>query len=327
MTAMIAWQTAVLWLAMMCAATAGFCAWKTYERWARRAKHGRALRNGGEGGAGREDCSGGFGQGACASKGKNIDDLAIGFIEDETRKAALGKGVRLVPDHVVRKKWLERHIVEAGLVGGVTAEGFCEARVKLALAGAVLGALAGFMFSLGFGVVLAIVGLYFGWNMPAQAIKHRISWRSQEMERHLPEMLDVVAIGMRSGLSFDRSLEIYCQRFKTILAKEMQLAERTWASGLERRDEALRAVAASYDSPIFARVMESCIRSLRFGSSMVEGLESAAHEARVTYRARRQEQVAKAPVKMMVPTGVLILPAMLIMVLGPVLLELMNGGL
>ena len=45
----------------------------------------------------------------------------------------------------------------------------------------------------------------------------------------------------------------------------------------------------------------------------------------MAYRARRQEQVAKAPVKMMVPTGTLILPAMLIMVLGPVLLEMAGG--
>ncbi len=58
---------------------------------------------------------------------------------------------------------------------------------------------------------------------------------------------------------------------------------------------------------------------------MVESLESAARESRMAYRARRQEQVAKAPVKMMVPTGTLILPAMLIMVLGPVLLEMAGG--
>ena len=32
-----------------------------------------------------------------------------------------------------------------------------------------------------------------------------------------------------------------------------------------------------------------------------------------------------APVKMMMPTGALILPAMLLLVLGPVLLELANG--
>lgn len=307
---------------MASAAAAGFSGWKAYEKWVRRAQHNRNLRNG-DGGEGES----GPGRASNASKGKSIDDLAIGFMEDETRKLSLKKGMRLVPAHLVRKKWLDQHIVESGLVGKVTPEGFCEARVKLAFAGAALGLLIGLVFSAGFGVVLALVGAYFGWNMPVQAIKHRIAWRSQEMERHLPEMLDVVAIGMRSGLSFDRSLEIYCQRFKTILAQEMQLAERKWTSGLERRDEALRQVAASYDSPIFARVMESCIRSLRFGSSMVAGLESAAHEARVTYRARRQEQVAKAPVKMMVPTGVLILPAMLIMVLGPVLLELMNGGL
>lgn len=43
------------------------------------------------------------------------------------------------------------------------------------------------------------------------------------------------------------------------------------------------------------------------------------------HRAQVEERVAKAPVKMMVPTGTLILPAMLLLVLGPVLLELMEG--
>ena len=64
---------------------------------------------------------------------------------------------------------------------------------------------------------------------------------------------------------------------------------------------------------------------LRRGSSVAEGLESAAAEARAVHRAQVEERVAKAPVKMMVPTGTLILPAMLLLVLGPVLLELMEG--
>ena len=63
----------------------------------------------------------------------------------------------------------------------------------------------------------------------------------------------------------------------------------------------------------------------RFGSSLAESLESAAAEARAEHRARLEERVAKAPVKMMMPTGALILPAMLLLVLGPVLLELANG--
>ena len=91
------------------------------------------------------------------------------------------------------------------------------------------------------------------------------------------------------------------------------------------REEALRQVADSYDSPVMNRVIEDTIRSLRFGSSLADNLELVAEEVRAEYRSRKEEQVAKAPVKMMLPTGTLILPAMLILVLGPVLLELMKG--
>ena len=77
--------------------------------------------------------------------------------------------------------------------------------------------------------------------------------------------------------------------------------------------------------PLLARVIENIVRSLRFGATMADNLEDAAREARSGYKARRQEAVAKAPVKMVVPTGVLILPAMLMLVLGPVLLELAGG--
>ena len=50
-------------------------------------------------------------------------------------------------------------------------------------------------------------------------------------------------------------------------------------------------------------------------------LEVLAAEVRATYRADMEEAVAKAPVKMLVPTAALILPAMLIVVMAPVLLE------
>nr|WP_236643282.1 type II secretion system F family protein [Enterorhabdus sp. P55] len=138
-------------------------------------------------------------------------------------------------------------------------------------------------------------------------------------------MLDVVALGLRSGLSFDRSLALYGEHFDTLLSSSLAAAQRQWGCGLTSREEALRRVAASYDSALFGRVVENVVRSLRFGSSLAESLEGAAREARAAYRARKQEQVAKAPVKMMVPTAVLILPAMLMLVLGPVMLELIGG--
>ena len=98
-----------------------------------------------------------------------------------------------------------------------------------------------------------------------------------------------------------------------------------WGGAPMYVEDALKALAASYDSPLFTRTVSSIVRSLRFGTALGECLEQAAAQARAERRARVEERVAKAPVKMMVPTGTLILPAMLIMVLGPVLLELMGG--
>jgi tight adherence protein C len=95
--------------------------------------------------------------------------------------------------------------------------------------------------------------------------------------------------------------------------------------GLSTREDSLRAMEAEYASPLLSRVVDSMVRSLRFGTPMSESLEAAAIEARETHRARMEERVAKVAVKMMLPVGALILPAMLLLVMGPVLLELMDG--
>lgn len=295
---------------------AGYFLWGAYEALARRAHHGHGIRELGEGGT------------APASLGRSawsLDERVVAFAQGESRKESLGKMRRVVPDRLASAVWVEKHAPPAGLGNSITRVGFWEARVRLCLGFAVVGAAVGSVVSVGFAVLLLLAGAVAGWRVLPQSILRRAASRARDLERHLPEMLDVVALGMRSGLSFDRSIELYASHFDTLLASSFELALRQWSCGLVPRDEALRKVASTYDSPLFARVVEGAIRSLRFGSSMADRLEVASREARASYRVSRQEQVAKAPVKMMVPTGTLILPAMLMLVLGPVLLELMGG--
>ena len=222
--------------------------------------------------------------------------------------------------------------LQAGRAAAVGEEGvdarivaYGEARVRLMLGGAVLGGAVGLTATTELAALLAVIGAAAGWRALPWAVKRRSCRRAEAMECDLSEMLDVVALGMRSGMSFDRSLDLYTGYFRTQLADAFRSAQRQWACGLASRPEALREVADSYASPLLARVIENVVRSLRFGATMADNLEDAAREARSGYKARRQEAVAKAPVKMMVPTGVLILPAMLMLVLGPVLLELAGG--
>ena len=306
------------WAAAACAFAAllGLWGWDAARRWQRRRRHRRAL-----GGAGTTDAVGS----AAASAGGSADDRVVAYLTALTRRLEGAAPHRWALPPLGHPAWFGDHLARAGLGDAVSVAACGEARVRLAAAGAALGGALGMAASPEAALLLAGAGGALGWRAPRWAVARRSRRRAEEMERHLSEMLDVVALGLRSGLSFDRSLALYGEHFDTLLAASLTGALRQWECGLATREEALRRVAASYDSPPFTRVVENVVRSLRFGASMADSLEDAAREARASYRARLQEQVAKAPVKMMVPTATLILPAMLMLVLGPVMLELIGG--
>lgn len=257
---------------------------------------------------------------------------AMRYCEGLTRRLFAGSTEALAPS-VRRKRAAEtragRQFVEAAVLAGcakaVTPSGFCEARVRLALAGALAGSLFGALISLPLAFLLGSALAAFGWSAPARALRAARQQRGISAERHLSEMLEVVSLGLRSGLTFDRSFELYGLHFDNEFACACARTHRSWSLGLVTREEALRELAGSYDCDQLARVMDSVVRSLRFGSSLTSFLEEAACQSRATYRAALEERVAKAPVKMMLPTGTLILPAMLLLVMGPVLLEVAGG--
>ena len=216
-------------------------------------------------------------------------------------------------------------VKRAGLEGRVDEDGLRAARLRLAGMGAAAGAVVGAVISLEMGLLLAAVAAAAGLYAPTWALRRLERERALELERSLPEMLEVVALGLRSGLSFDRSFQLYSMHFPSSFARSCASAQKSWSLGLRTRDAALRELAQSYRSDQLERTAERIVRSLRFGSALAPDLEAAAAEARARRRSQVEERVAKAPVKMMVPTGALILPAMLILILGPILLELMQG--
>lgn len=298
--------------ACILSAGSGFAFWQAYEGWTRAKRHKASIVPSEEGGL---------------PQGKpSATDRVLGGMERLARKLSLPGGMRLAPKGFPEGKEFAMLARLSGLEGKVSPQAFNECRFRAAFGCAGAGLVAGAVFSAQLAVFLAIVGAAAGFGMPAHAMRERAKERAREAERHLPEMLDVVALGMRSGLSFDSSLRVYAEHFDTLLSRELENARVQWSCGLSRRDEALRGLASTYDSAILARVVETVVKSIRYGSSMVASLESDASEARSVYQSQREERIAKAPVKMMVPTGVLILPAMLVMVLGPVLLELVQGG-
>lgn len=202
---------------------------------------------------------------------------------------------------------------------------FREVQFRLITVISICSLILGLIFSVTLSIILFITGVILGFYLPVWAMKNEVKARTAELERNLPEMLEVVSLGLRSGLTFDRSFKIYTEHFTNVFSDACSLALKKWEGGIKSREDSLKELSNSYDSFLFKRIVDNIIRSLRFGSSLVESLEEAAVESRTIYKANQEEKVAKAPVKMMIPTGTLILPAMLLLVMGPILLNLIGG--
>lgn len=215
-------------------------------------------------------------------------------------------------------------IAKAGLESVLTQGGFALARLRLAGIFGLAGALIGCFFSFLLMCIGLAVGILIGWSAPIRALKEESRNRSFSAEHQLSQMIEVVVLGLKSGMSFDRSLLLYCDSFDGSLSASLASAQRQWSHSLISRAEGLRSIARSYDSQLFDRFAENVIRSLRFGTSLADNLGLLAVEARAVRKAKLEEQVAKAPVKMLLPVGALILPAMLILIMGPIMLDLMR---
>ena len=220
---------------------------------------------------------------------------------------------------------LEQLLKKAGLTGKISLERCAQVREALSLGGAALGFVFGMMFSGMLAALLSCLGFIGGYRALNSALKQEVEARTNCVEQELSQLIEVLVLGLRSGLSFDRSLELYCHYFSCSLSDLCKRLQTQWSHGLITREEGLRTLAASYDSPLLERIIESIIRALRFGTSLAETLSSAGTEIRTTRKTKLEEKVAKAPVKMLIPIGTLILPAMLILILGPVILELIGG--
>ena len=125
----------------------------------------------------------------------------------------------------------------------------------------------------------------------------------------LPAMLDVLTLGLAAGLSFDASLELYCERYDGELSRALSESMLAWRMGIRSREAELARLADELGVPAFRR----------FASVVAEALERQGEAIRDEQRSQVEEEIERVPVKMLVPLGTLIVPAMLVAILGPLL--------
>jgi tight adherence protein C len=150
----------------------------------------------------------------------------------------------------------------------------------------------------------------------------RLIHEESRLQAQLPQLLDVTVLGLRAGLSFDAAFGMYIRYFQGELRDLCKPAYDAWRRGIRDRTACLTDLAEAVALPEFKRFSQIAAKALRYGASMADMLAELSQQTRANYAALHKERIAKAPVKMLLPTCALILPAMMLLILGPIMLNI-----
>ena len=104
----------------------------------------------------------------------------------------------------------------------------------------------------------------------------------------------------------------------TILVHEIQM-------GNSRRDS-LKNLAARINSTEMISFVRTLVQADRMGTPIGEALKMRSEEIRIRRFQKGEEQALKAPIKLLLPLLMFILPVVLIIVAGPILIQFTKGG-
>jgi tight adherence protein C len=188
--------------------------------------------------------------------------------------------------------------------------------VGLVLGGA-LGVALGVIFgkpvvAVGLGVGMLLVGFY----TPDAILYHQVDQRKKRMLRELPDSLDMLTISVEAGLAFDAALAQVARNTEGPLAQEFfrVLQEMQIGTG---RAEAFRALAERTDLADLQSFVTAVVQADNFGIPVARVLRVQASEMRTKRRQRAEEAAQKVPIKILFPLILCILPAFMIVVVGP----------
>jgi tight adherence protein C len=203
----------------------------------------------------------------------------------------------------------------------VTSEAFLAAKGLCGGGGLILGLLFG---ALGGGASLLLfpAGLgALGYVAPGYIVNGRARRRREDAASQLPDALDLLAVSVEAGLSFDAAIGKLTEHMQGPLVEELELMLGEMRIG-SARSEALKKLAQRLETREISAFVRSLIQADQLGISLGRILRVQATDSRLKRQAAAEEKAAKAPIKMLFPTVLFIFPAMFVVILGPAMLQL-----
>jgi tight adherence protein C len=219
---------------------------------------------------------------------------------------------------------LDNRLEMAGRPANLTPADFGAVRLIAAAVTAAVGLLLGLLIGgLVYTVGGLVVGLALGYYLPVLWLKQKVDARRAQIQKGLPDAMDLLVIAVDAGLGFDAALARVTDKYKNALSDMFAKVLREVSLGRPRL-EAMDEMGRSSGVDDLHNFIQAIIQSEQFGTGIGKILRIQADEMRRKRRQRAQEKAAQATLKMMLPMVGCIFPTLWIVLLGPAALILLK---
>jgi tight adherence protein C len=140
----------------------------------------------------------------------------------------------------------------------------------------------------------------------------------------LPDALDLMVVCAEAGLGLDQAMRVVSRELALThkeISEEFGLVSLEMRAGTRRADALVNLGKRTGEAEI-KKLVSLLVQSDRFGTSMAEALRTHSEFMRVRRRQEAEERANKIGVKIIFPIFFLILPSIILVAIGPALIQL-----
>ena len=176
-------------------------------------------------------------------------------------------------------------------------------------------------------VLLGVWAALLGFVAPTFIVRSRIARRQKQMQKALPDALDLLVVCVEAGLGLNQAMVRVAEeieRVSPVLSEQIGLVNLEIRAGTAR-DVAFRNLGDRTGVQDIKSLMAMLIQTDRFGTSIAQALRTHADTMRTKRRQRAEEAAAKTTIKLVFPLVLFIFPALFVIILGPALIQIFEA--
>jgi len=170
----------------------------------------------------------------------------------------------------------------------------------------------------------SVIGVAVGFYVPSAYVSLRQKQRQLEILLALPDALDLLVVCVEAGLGIAAAIQRVADEIALAspgLSAELALVNQEMLAGVARFD-AMRGLARRTGVDELYALVAMLIQTDKLGTSVADALRAHAQSMRTRRRQRAELLARQAGAKLAFPLVLLILPALLVVILGPAAIQI-----